>query len=302
MLELSSEQFGVVSRRQLTEAGISPRAVDAAVRNGRLVPVFRGVYGVGRGVVSRKGRWKAGLLSAGPGSALARRSAAEVWGFGAAVPLTEVVRSFNRRPKNAPLEINVDAQPNRLLVHRTRTLPPTHLKMVEGLEVTSPSRTLLDLAAVRTRRAMIRHVSEASRLGLVEIGDLAATCDRARGWHGARMLRQVLEELSPQVRTTRSEFESMFLEFCGNHEVDEPLVNATVEGFEVDCLWKDQKVIVELDGYGYHSGWVSFGRDRTRDMRLDRAGYRVRRVTFRMLKDEPAMVADWLRLNVGARA
>jgi len=107
-------------------------------------------------------------------------------------------------------------------------------------------------------------------------------------------LREALKDYREPV-LTRSELERLFLELCRRARLPQPAVNAFVAGFEVDCWWLDQKLVVELDGHEFHRTRASFERDRARDAALQVAGCRVLRVTYRRLKREPEAVIAQLR-------
>jgi very-short-patch-repair endonuclease len=100
---------------------------------------------------------------------------------------------------------------------------------------------------------------------------------------------------------TRSELESRFLALVTAAGLPAPRVNARIPAggrrFEVDCVWPEPRVAVELDGHAYHSTRAAFERDRARDRLLQAAGWRVIRITWRQLHDEPeAVMADLKRL------
>lgn len=94
---------------------------------------------------------------------------------------------------------------------------------------------------------------------------------------------------------TRSSLEDLFGALCRKRGMPAPAVNAKLLGFEVDALWPQQRLVVELDGYAYHRHRAAFERDRARDAALQAAGYRVVRFTHRRLEREPDEVAVQLR-------
>ena len=75
-----------------------------------------------------------------------------------------------------------------------------------------------------------------------------------------------------------------------------------VEGFEVDCVWPEHRLIVELDGHATHAPIHAFEHDRARDRRLEAAGWRVIRITWRQLHEEPHLVEADLRLLLDQQA
>jgi very-short-patch-repair endonuclease len=84
----------------------------------------------------------------------------------------------------------------------------------------------------------------------------------------------------------------MFLELVRRAGIREPLVNTMVAGLEVDIYWPDARLVVELDGRAYHSSPRAFEQDRIRDAKLQRAGCRVLRITYRRLREDPRGVLE----------
>ncbi len=109
-----------------------------------------------------------------------------------------------------------------------------------------------------------------------------------------KQLRLILaEQHEPPV--TRSQLERRFFELCLKSHLPKPAMNTTVVGLEVDALWRQQGLVVELDGYQFHRSRAAFERDRLRDTRLQLEGYRVLRVTARQMAREPDQVAGAVR-------
>jgi hypothetical protein len=161
--------------------------------------------------------------------------------------------------------------------------------------VTSVPRTLLDLAEVLPPRELISPIEEAERRGLFDLRAIHALLDRSHGRHGLRPLRAALEEMNDEPPQTRSDFELDFVRFCADHGLPRPGINVKVEGFEVDALWRERKLIVELDSYGFHRSRRAFESDRERDAALQLADYRVVRITWRRFTRHGAEVAGTIR-------
>lgn len=289
-LELARVQHGVVSRQQLLDAGFSLSLVDRLVANRRLVSLFPGVYGVGHDVVSHRGWWTAALLSAGPGSWLSHSSAAAVWNLTTPRARCEVVRDFYRRDGARRGTARPATERSRLAIHRSRCLPAGDTTTSQGFRVTSVARTLLDMAPSLSESRLRSLLVEAERLRVFDRKALIEISGRGRGWSGVSKLRDALAKWDPALEVTRSVFEERFLAFCRTRGVPPPQVNVLVEGFEVDCLWPSQGLIVELDGFASHSDQGSFHQDRRRDSILGAAGFEVRRITYPQLRDDPDFV------------
>ncbi len=150
------------------------------------------------------------------------------------------------------------------------------------------ARTFLNLAGTMSQRGLESCLSEAERLRLIRIDELRSISELGRGWPGIRKLRTALAIWDPTILDTRSELEAGFLAACRTHEVPPPVLNVEVAGLEVDCLWPEARLVVELDGFTHHGGRAAFERDRVRDLTLHDAGYRVVRLTHRHLTSDPS--------------
>ena len=166
--------------------------------------------------------------------------------------------------------------------------------MRAAIPVTTPLRTLVDLADCSGRRELERAIDEALYLGW----DLSSLRP-VPGRRGAGLLARVLDEHAAGTTRTKSEFEELMLELCREYELPAPAVNAVVEGYEVDFSWPEASLIVEADSWSAHKSRTSFERDRLRDAALATAGWRVIRITWRRLEREPAVVAAQLARLLG---
>lgn len=229
------------------------------------------------------GRWTAAVLACGPGALLSHRSAAALWGLRADGRLRVDVTA----PRSRHVRRGID-------LHRTRRLEPADRAAIDGIPVTALARTLLDLAAVLPGHDVERVLERAEMRQLID-GTLVETIRRnAIGRRGARMLlRSLGAQNGPSL--TRSQLERRFLALCTRHRLPAPHVNVIIEGLEVDAVWPDRRLVVELDGHAYHGTRAAFERDRERDAALQVAGYRVVRFTHRHLNHDPAKVIRTLR-------
>jgi hypothetical protein len=127
---------------------------------------------------------------------------------------------------------------------------------------------------------------------------------RCHGHRGARSLIAAVQRATGPPPATRSDLERRFLHVCDDHGLPRPVVHGLVLGYEVDAHWPGTQIVVELDSYEFHHDRAAFERDRVRDAKLQRHGFRVLRVTWRRLVRDPAAVADDVRalLASGTRA
>jgi Transcriptional regulator, AbiEi antitoxin/REase_MTES_1575 len=274
--ELARRQHGVVERAQLVRLGMGADAIGWRVKKGRLHRVHRGVYAVGHLSLTRNGLFTAAVLACGKGAALSHFSAAVLWAM--------------LGDRGWPIHVTAERK-RRIEGVRTHW---AHLEgervRREGITVTTPGRTLVDLADVAPRRLLERAIDEADYLRL-DIDGLAPR----KGRRGQGLLSSVLAVHTPGATRTRSELEERFLALCDEHGIERPEVNVDVEGYECDFVWGEQALVVETDGGAAHGTARARERDRIKDVKLLVAGWRVARVTWVRLFNEPKAVADELR-------
>jgi Transcriptional regulator, AbiEi antitoxin len=178
---LAEMQHGVVARWQLLALGYSPRSIKHRIAKGRLHPVRRGVYAVGRSQLTRHGRWMAAVLACGPDAVLSHGSAAALWEI---------------RPPSGAGEVTVPAHVGRrrsgMVVHR-RELIATDVTCRHGIPVTTPVCTLIDIAAQLERSQLEAAVNEADKRDLSDPEQVRSALEGLRHRPGARALRELLD-------------------------------------------------------------------------------------------------------------
>ena len=292
--KLARHQSGVVSRKQLIGLGLSSTAIFERVSKRRLHRVFDGVYAVGHDLVSREGRWAAALLFAGPTSCLSHRTACCLWGIEKCTSRIEVIRDFNRTNPRA-----ANTRDRWLIVHRTRSLPARDLTRHRGFPATTVARTLLDLTPRLTDRQLRSLLATADRKGLADQREFRDILNRRTGSTGIRRFREAVSEWDPLVRVTKSDLESRFLHLRKKYKIPKPEVNVEIGDFEVDCFWRDRRVIVELDTYTFHGDTFTFEADHDRDLILKGEKFEVLRITAAMLDRSEQLVMNTLREILG---
>jgi hypothetical protein len=287
--ELAERQHGLVSRRQLLDAGLGKHAIDHRISRGRLHPVYRGVYAVGHTNVTPDGRRMAAVLAAGPGAVCSHRCAGAHW---------EIWRSEF-------IEVTLDRR--RRQMHRVRVhvlpLPADEVTIERGVPVTIVPRTIFDMAAVLPLRHVERAMNEAELRKLFHPLSLPDLLERYPFRRGATVIRTILEA---GLVLTRSDLEAAFVELVDEFGFQHPEYNAAMfvagHWIECDCVWRAQRVIVELDGRAVHGTAIAFERDRARDRMLQAAGWRVIRVTARQLRGDRDRLAYELRAILSSSA
>lgn len=232
----------------------------------------------------------AAVLACGDGAVLSGRSAAALHGLRPDNRATVDVSSPRRSGRERK---GIDAHSGHGLLARDITA-------VDGIPCTSIARTILDLAEVLARRELERVLDRAEVLRTLDMNAITDVLDRSNGRRGAPILRAVLVEHRVGSTLTVSELEERFLLICRQTCVRAPEVNAWVAladntGYRADFLWRGHRLIVETDGHAAHGTRRAFERDRERDQRLMRAGWRVVRFSYRQITREPERVAETLR-------
>jgi hypothetical protein len=255
------------------------------VRRGLLVRVHRGVYAVGHRQLRREGWWMAAVLAAGEGAALSHRDAAALHGI---------------LPPGSHQRTEVTTTGRAATTDRIRVCPTTVLDGEEtttrrGIPVTTVARTLVDLAHTVTKDRLAKALNEAERLHLLDANALERSLAKTAERHGRgyRATREALAELAETgVVFTRSELEERFLSLVVTpYGLPRPLTNASIEGMEFDAVWREQRVVVELDGWSSHHTRRAFQEDRERSNELTAKGYRVLRFTYADVSRRPERIA-----------
>jgi very-short-patch-repair endonuclease len=269
---------------QLVAAGIGPRGIARRVAAGQLRRLHRGVFVLGP-LIGPRTHEMAAVLACGDGAALSHRSAAALWG----------IRSL----WHGPVEVTVAGRQPRsrrgVRVYRTGAIEATRRA---GVPLTTPARTMIDIAALISERDLARAVEQVQVLRLATSTALTAVAAVRRP--GATALRAALQaQFEPSL--TRSEAEALLLELVRTAGLPAPETNARLLGYEVDFLWRAAKLVVEVDGFAYHSTRAAFERDRRRDAELQTAGYRVIHFTYRQLLAESIAVIACLDRHITIR-
>jgi very-short-patch-repair endonuclease len=274
MAALAGDQHGVVSRSQLSMLGFTSRAIDRRIASGRLHRLHQGVYAVGHRVLTLEGRWMAAVLAGGSRAVLSHASAAAAWEM--------------RPVGGGAIHVTVPGQAGRkrragIRIHRSITLTPQDTTTHRGIPITDPHRTLNDLAATLKGRPLEQALNRAEHL--IDFDRLQRSAPPS--------LQAVLARYSTP--KTRSELEEAFLRLCDDHRIPRPETNALIEGIEVDFVWRDRRLIVEVDGYAHHRSPTTFELDRERDVILEMKGWRVMRFTYAHVTRRAAWVAGAVR-------
>ena len=295
IVDLVARQQGVVTHAQLAELGVGRRTLDRWLASGRLRTVHRDVYGFGPQPLAKRGKWLAAVLAMGPGAFLSHQSAAALWGLAGDRPKIHV---------NAPRGRQVwPGRRSGIKVHRCK-FAADEVTVRDGVPVSTVARTLFDLAERSTPNELKSVWDEADRLRRLRVPEVARVYELGRGRRRARArLKPFLLAEARHVEDTASPLEERFAAFVVTYRLPPPQTNVLVLGDEVDVLWPEACLIVELDSWEFHAHRAAFEKDRDRDTGHLLAGYRTIRVTHRRLSDEPERLAAQIRaLLIQSRA
>ena len=275
LARLARASHGVVSREQLLAAGLTARQVDRRLEKGALLREYPGVYRVGHRAPSAEARYLAAVWACGRGAVLSGLAAGHLLGIIPTPPsLPEVTAPTKRRVPG-------------ITTHRSRT--GIEAMIWRGIPVTTPARTLVDLASVLAAPDLARACHEAGIRYRTAPGEVEAILGRRRG---ARNLRRILRG---DEHVSLSALESRFLALLRDAGLPLPVTNRPAGGRRVDCRWRDRRVTVELDGYRYHSSRHAWETDRRREREAYTRGDDFRRYTYGDVFEQPGPMLRELR-------
>jgi hypothetical protein len=282
---IAARQWGSVSWTQIAGLGVDRAVVSRWVRDGYLYRIHPRVYGVGHRASSIEGDLAAALLYAGPGAMLSHGTAA--WWYGLIDdPPSDVNVGTPRRCRSRP----------GIRVHRRRDCERVwHRRM----PLTSVAQALLDYATTASLNMVRRALANAEYHRLLKIDEVQRLLGRGRP--GSTRLREALERHQPRLAYTRSPIEVVMFELCETFELPLPEVNVKVAGWTVDFLWRDERVVVEVDPYSNHHTPAQVDRDRRKDLALRAAAHVVNRYSRDQVERTGEAVATDIIKTLAAR-
>ena len=266
-------QHRQVTRAQLLGAGIDDDAIRPRVKSGALFREYPGVYSVGWRASTPLERVSAAVLACGLHAALSGFSALTHWGV--------------RRRWEEPFEVTVwkgDPKPKGVRVHRSSTLKPYDTVKHNGVRVTKLARAILDVAPRLTDEELHRTVDDALHTPYLKRGQLFEQLRRNPRHPGTKRL---LAYLSTGDGPTRADWEREFPAYCERYDLPRPRMIQRSGGHEVDALFEDEGLIVELDSWEYHSSRDAFETDRDRDADNLEIGRPTLRITWDRMHKTP---------------
>jgi very-short-patch-repair endonuclease len=275
LARLAARTHGVVTRRQLLEAGVTADEIKQRIENGSLLPQYRGVYRVGHKAPSLEARYLGAVRACGEGAALSGKAAARLYELIRGTPPEPEVTTRSR--KRVPGVI-------------TRRSKMVEMVAYRGIPITTVPRTLVDIAGRLSVGDLARACHEAGVKYRTTPAQVDAVLSRRANTKGAGKLRRILHG---DVHVSLSKLERRFLDLLRAEGLALPETNRVVDGRRVDCRWPAHRLTVELDGYRYHGSRHAWEQDRRREREARARGDDFRRYTYGDVFESPgAMLAE----------
>lgn len=279
-------QEGVITRAQALRAGYSARSIDWRLKSGEWIRLLPRTYRLGIVAPSWRQQVIGTWLWAGNGAAISHRSAAVLLRLAGAREGDVELSIPSQRPSPEP----------RILLYK-RTIPAQDLARVGCLTVTRPTRTLVDLASVIEEDALEWAIDDAIRRGLTSVSKLDGCLSAlgTKGKHGPAVVRQLLQSRDPHSAPSESLLEVKAIRvikaagFPAPHR-QFPIKDGRVRR-RLDLAYVVERIVIECDGFEFHSGKIAFQNDRDRQNFLTSSGWRVLRFTWDDVRDPSRFIA-----------
>lgn len=272
--EVAGRQWGRVSAAQISALGVDGRVTADWRQQGYIHQVLPRVYAVGHRAPSYESDLAAALLYAGPGAALSHATAAHWLGL------------LDKPPHRIHISTPRRCRSQRgIKVHGRRDHDRTWHR---GFPLTPLPQLLLDLAATEPRYRLRKALANADYHDLLDVPAISAALGRGRP--GSTKLRQALREHLPALARTKSDLEAAFIRLCESAGLPLPETNEWIAGWEVDALFREQRIAVELDGHGNHRSPAQIRRDRRKELELRKAGFLPVRYSDEQVYERPQEV------------
>lgn len=291
-LKVSSRQRGLITREQALNLGLSEDAVFRRVASGRWWVVFPGVYAIS----GSPDEWMQILLGGcfwGAGVA-SHRAASAVWGL----------EGFRDTPVEITTQRRVRSPGTGVVIHR-QALDRKDRTIFNGIPVTTPSRTLLDLAAVADLQVVEAALQDALRKGLTTMFRLRLLLSRSggKGKPGVGGLRRLVGDNVTPRKITETRLETRLLKIISDADLPLPSIQYAIRDgrhlvARLDFAYPGDMFGIEADSFSFHSGPVDFRRDREKSNALTLRGWRILRVTWDDLVSRPSEVIESIRVSL----
>jgi very-short-patch-repair endonuclease len=291
--ELIARQFGVITREDAARFGISPSAITRRTQSGEWTRVLPGVYRVTAAPVGLRQTTLAATRWAGDGALVSHATAAVLHGFGEV--RSRKVELWLPYPRNLSSPL--------VTVHRGTRLDRADRATLDGIPITTPARTLIDIAERLENHRLSALMEDLIRRGLVAPDRLAARLDALRrsGRSGCGRLEALLDQRGDG-RPLESALEALAWQLIVESGVQLPerqhWVSVTEGRYRLDFAWPDLMLGIECEGYAYHGDRARWGKDRARFAELGVVGWRVLPITWTSCTHERERVIRWITTAV----
>ena len=289
---MAARQHGLFTRVQALRAGITASTIKHRLRARRWLLALPNVYQVAGTPATWRQRAMAACLHLGPRATLSWRAAATLTGF----PTARARR----------LEVSVTKHRNRsgkhdIIIHiPEEPIPDEDVTTIDGIPVTKPARTLIDLATVEPIDVLERCLDDALRRRLVSLTflDRWLADPRRKKHRGARVLRRLVDERATR-GVTDSEGEAKLLQLIRERGLPLPMLQYVIVDEErfvarVDFAYPEQRVAIEMDSFRHHDTRTTFDSERARGNEVEGLGWRLLRVTTVHVERDPDAVVTWI--------
>lgn len=285
---IMAAQYGAAHREQLLRAGLTRHCIQHDVGSGLLVPVHPGVFVDAASPAIRQREVMAATLWGGPSAGASSVTAAGLLGLRPDPLLIDIVttRSLRSRPG--------------IRLHRCLTLPPDDLIRVGPIRVTSPARTIIDLAGVLTEEALEIVLEEGLRQRLLTEDHLRARLIElgTRGRKGAGVLVDLLHLRAKGETPTASALETLVARAVREGDLPRPVRQYPVHDEDgligyLDFAYPWALLNLEADSFKWHTGRLDWRRELRKRNRLMRLNWRIRHITEEEIgHDRRALIRD----------
>ncbi len=254
----AAAQHGRVTAAQLRKAGVDKHRASRWLRQGRLHRVHHDVYAVGHLARSVDAFYMSAVLAGGGGAALSHE------------PSSHLLHLLQGPPPRPEVTVPTTAHRRRpgIVIHRVRELHERDIFKLRGIRITTPARTLLDLAPRLSAERLARACHEAWVGHDMTPAHVEACIARNPKKPGIAKLRVALGS-----DVTLSDLEQGFLVLLRQHDLPLPRTNVDHRGDKVDCHWPDVGVTVELLSFQFHTTRHAFEKDVARRRRSNHVAY-----------------------------
>lgn len=278
--DVATANHGVATRTLLLKAGVTDAEMRHRLDTGALLGEHPGVYRVGHRAPNTKATYHAAVLACGPGAVLYGLAAAHLLGLIRGEPPEPMVMTRNLRDLDG------------ITTRRYRKLARADVGEVDGIRVTSPARTLLDLAGVLDGADLARAAHEAGVKHGTTPRQVKAAMGRRQKAPGAAKLRAIMEG---DVKVVLSKLEAKFLKLLKDEGLPLPDTNKRIGARRVDFHWTSPQVTVEVDGYRYHRSRHAWDKDYARALEARARGDEFRRYSHEDVTKRGRLVRQDLR-------